>query len=286
MRTRVITSVVGVALLVLLMFFFDTVFFNIVIFALCLIAVHEIYMAFHFEERSLYIFIGFVPMLFLVMVSDYLPFRLWLLPMAYLFAVFLAVCVVLNVNSVNFAKLSGMAIFSAIVVLCFYSLVDLKAVLPKEQYGYDAMYFLILTLGFAWGGDTSAYFAGRAFGKRKLAPVVSPHKTVEGAIGGVIGSVLVGELITVLYINVFNFSSSLNVKLGYYLAIALLGIVAAVLGICGDLFASAVKRQNGIKDYGTIFPGHGGILDRFDSVIFIAPLVELVVRYVFYHFSV
>ncbi len=285
MKTRVITSVVGILVLALVLLFFDTVFFNIVIFAVCMIAVFEIYKAFHFENRSLYILIGFIPVVFLVMVSDYLPFRLWLLPIFYLFALFISVCVILNVHSVNFAKLSGMAVFSAIVVLCFYSLVDLKSVLPRETYGYDAVYFLLLTLGFAWGGDTCAYFAGRAFGKHKLAPVVSPNKTVEGAIGGVLGSVLVGEVFTVIYVLGFNQSSPFTIKIGYYFAIALLGAVASVLGICGDLFASAVKRQNEIKDYGSIFPGHGGILDRFDSVMFIAPLVALAVRYAFYHFQ-
>ena len=79
-------------------------------------------------------------------------------------------------------------------MICFYSLIHLKRCLPMDMYGYDAIYFILLILCFAWGGDTCAYFAGRAFGKHKLAPVVSPNKTVEGAIGGVIGSVVIGLL--------------------------------------------------------------------------------------------
>ena len=163
----------------------------------------------------------------------------------------------------------------------------LKELLPVETYGYDAMFFILLILCFAWGGDTCAYFAGRAFGKHKLAPVVSPNKTVEGAIGGVIGSVVIGLLATIIYSALSGRFASLTVAVTarHYIIIAAMGAVASVLGILGDLFASAVKRQVGIKDYGTIFPGHGGILDRFDSVMFIAPLVSIVVRYFFYVFQ-
>ncbi len=175
--------------------------------------------------------------------------------------------------------------FSGIVIFCFYSFIRLKELLPVEEYGYDAVFFILLILCFAWGGDTCAYFAGRAFGKHKLCPVVSPKKTVEGAIGGVLGTMVFGVLITVIYSiaadRMEEFTRS-NIGISMYVIIALLACVAAVLGIYGDLFASVVKRQCGIKDYGTIFPGHGGILDRFDSVMFIAPFVTMVVIAAFY----
>ena len=154
-----------------------------------------------------------------------------------------------------------------------------------EEYGYDAVFFILLILCFAWGGDTCAYFAGRAFGKHKLCPVVSPKKTVEGAIGGVLGTMVFGVAATLIYSIAADrmeaFTRS-NIGVSMYVVIALLACVAAVLGIYGDLFASVVKRQCGIKDYGTIFPGHGGILDRFDSVMFIAPFVTMVITAVFY----
>ena len=130
----------------------------------------------------------------------------------------------------------------------------------------------------------AAYFAGRAFGKHKLAPIVSPHKTVEGAIGGVFGSVLAGVVLTLVYSLLSSQYNviTLQVQPRHYLILVVMGAIASVLGILGDLFASSVKRQVGIKDYGTIFPGHGGILDRFDSVMFIAPFVSIAVRYFFY----
>lgn len=287
MKTRVITSIVGIALLTTLLIFYNTIYFNIVILLVTLIAIHEIYNAFQFGKNSIHIFLGFIPITSLVLMADYMGPRIWMQPVGYLTILFIALCTIINFNTVNFAKLSGMTVFSGIVVFCFYSLIRLKSLLPSSQYGADAVYFVILILSFAWGGDTTAYFVGRAFGKRKLAPVVSPHKTVEGAIGGVIGSMVLGIIVTLIYVQGFGWIEAFDsVRFLYYPVLALLGACASLLGIVGDLFASAVKRQCGIKDYGTIFPGHGGVLDRFDSVMFVAPLVVLVVRTAFYYFAV
>lgn len=119
----------------------------------------------------------------------------------------------------------------------------------------------------AWVCDTCAYFAGRAFGKHKLVPVLSPKKTVEGAIGGTIGAVVVGLIFGyILYRNVTNDS-------GVIIAIAVITFVGSIISQIGDLLASGIKREHDIKDYGTIIPGHGGIMDRFDSVIFVTPCI-------------
>ena len=133
--------------------------------------------------------------------------------------------------------------------------------------------------------DTMAYFTGMALGKRKLCPQISPKKTVAGAVGGVIGGII-GALIVFF---LFDFSSAMSVfsnagsmelipgnlygSLGLYIA---LGIVGGVLSVLGDLAASGIKRKAGIKDFGKIFPGHGGIMDRLDSILFMLPLVYLV----------
>lgn len=287
MKTRVITSAVGIAFLVLVMFFFDTVFFELVITVLCLLALHEIYKAFQLE-KAFYVYLGLIPYVALIMFNNYKYAKMALLPISYLFVLFLAVCLILNSKTLNFAKLSGMVVFSGIVIFCFFSLIYLKRLLPRADYNFDAIYFILLILGYAWGGDTAAYFAGCAFGKHKMAPVVSPHKTWEGAVGGVLGSIVAGVAITAVYAALNGGIVGLPMKeLGwqYYLLIIALGFIASILGILGDLFASAVKRQCGIKDYGTIFPGHGGILDRFDSVMFIAPVVAMIVTVVFYLYS-
>lgn len=286
MKTRVITALVGIVILIGVLFTFDTMVFNLVIAAITLIALHEIYQAFAFEKEAKPLLWVLVPYVLLVMLSSYQLCRVLVMPASFLVVMFYAIYLVVRNGTISFQKASGLAMFSGIVIFCFYSFIRLKELLPTDEYGYDAIFFILLILCFAWGGDTCAYFAGRAFGKHKLCPVVSPKKTVEGAIGGVLGTMVFGVLVTLIYSVAADrmeaFTRS-NIGVSMYVVIALLACVAAVLGIYGDLFASVVKRQCGIKDYGTIFPGHGGILDRFDSVMFIAPFVTMVITAVFYH---
>ena len=130
---------------------------------------------------------------------------------------------------------------------------------------------VILPLVIAFISDAFALFAGMAFGKHKLAPELSPKKTVEGAVGGFLGAVVC----TVLYGLVLRLGFQMEVN---YLLLALYGALGSVVSQLGDLSFSYIKREYGIKDFGNIFPGHGGVLDRFDSVIFCAPLVELLIH--------
>ena len=284
MKTRIITAVVGLCLLAVVLAFFDTVLFDLVLALICLIGMHEVYSAMGFGRKQWYLFAAAVPYTLLIMLSTRAAVAALILPASFLVVLYYNICLIANHGTLDFGRLAGFVYFGGVILFCFYSLIYLKRQLPVDVFSYDAVYFILLILCFAWGGDTSAYFAGRAFGRHKLAPVVSPHKTVEGAIGGVIGSMLAGVLVTFVYgllsgrLHMFT----VNITPRHYLIILGLGAVASVLGILGDLFASAVKRQVGIKDYGTIFPGHGGILDRFDSVMFIAPFVTMVVIAAFY----
>ena len=116
----------------------------------------------------------------------------------------------------------------------------------------------------AFISDTGAFFAGRAFGKRKLCPAVSPNKTVAGCIGGFVGSIA-GMAVFHLVVKTW-----FQLDLGWGVVI-LMGVIGSLFGQLGDLSFSVIKREFGIKDYGAIFPGHGGVLDRFDSVLFVAP---------------
>ena len=284
MKTRIITAVVGIAVLIAVMCFFDTLLFDLVIAALTLLAMHEAWQAVGFQKKDWYIYAAAVPSVLLVLFLHYDLARLLILPVITCTAIFYAACLVVGNCTLDFSRLSSFVTFSSVIVLSFYSFVYLKYRLPVEEYSAEAIYFIVLILCFAWGGDTFAYFAGRFFGKHKLAPVVSPKKTIEGAIGGILGCVLLGEGCTFVYENIAIKSDIFfhNVAPAFYLIVAVLGVIAAILGILGDLFASVIKRQHGIKDYGTIFPGHGGILDRFDSVLFVALFVSMTVRYAFY----
>jgi len=125
----------------------------------------------------------------------------------------------------------------------------------------------------SWGNDTFAYFTGVLFGKHKMAPKLSPKKSVEGAIGGVVGAAALGAVYG------YFVSEKLTMVSNPIFVFAVASATGAVLSIVGDLAASAIKRNHNVKDYGKLIPGHGGILDRYDSVIFTAPVVFWVVYF-------
>lgn len=136
--------------------------------------------------------------------------------------------------------------------------------LAKEMFGTAYMLLIFIC---AWSTDTFAYFTGKFFGKHKLIPHVSPNKTVEGSIGGVAGTMI----LSVIYLFALNKVFALDVN--WLISGLAVGFVGGVFSQVGDLTASAIKRDTGIKDFGWIFPGHGGFMDRFDSVMFIAPFI-------------
>ena len=137
--------------------------------------------------------------------------------------------------------------------------------LTRELPGGIYMVWLIFIS--SWICDTCAYLSGMALGKHKLTPVLSPKKSVEGAVGGVLGSALVGALFGYLFLNrMFDGQNMVWIC-------ALICGAGAVISQIGDLAASGIKRNHGIKDYGKLIPGHGGVMDRFDSVLFTAPII-------------
>ena len=168
MKTRIITAVVGILVLIGVLFTFDTMIFNLVIAAITLIAIHEIYMALGFEKKDWLLYAVTVPYTLLIMLSSYSVWRALVMPASFLLVLFYAIYLVVRNGTISFAKTSGLVMFSGIVMFCFYSFIRLKELLPVAEYGYDAIFFILLILCFAWGGDTCAYFAGRAFGKHKL----------------------------------------------------------------------------------------------------------------------
>lgn len=150
---------------------------------------------------------------------------------------------------------------------CVYAPVMLSFIwLIREWHG--GFYLVWLVFISSWISDTCAYLAGRTFGKHKLAPVLSPKKSVEGSVGGILGAALIGFL----YGFVLQKTNTISLP-NQALSFALIGGVGSVLSQIGDLAASGIKRDHDIKDYGKLIPGHGGIMDRFDSVIVTAPLI-------------
>ncbi|GAA0435093.1 phosphatidate cytidylyltransferase [Agaribacter marinus] len=157
---------------------------------------------------------------------------------------------------------AGVVLLSAIYVgMGFYYLIEAR-VGPEST---DALATILYVFLIIWATDTGAYFFGRAFGKRKLWPKISPNKTVEGALGGVFLAIVVG----VIFQAIHPIEDS-------FLAISSVSLLASIFGQIGDLVESAFKRHYEVKDSGNVLPGHGGILDRFDSLLFVMPILHLV----------
>ena len=146
------------------------------------------------------------------------------------------------------------AFFGMVYVAVMLSFIYLTRNLP------DGKFLVWLIFLCSWGCDTCAYCVGMLIGKHKMAPVLSPKKSIEGAVGGVVGAALLGVI----------YAAATQAKMAEY---ALICAVGALISMVGDLAASAIKRNQNIKDYGKLIPGHGGILDRFDSVIITAPVI-------------
>lgn len=155
--------------------------------------------------------------------------------------------------------------------LTMYIVISMGCVwLTKETFDTATM---LLTFICAWSCDTFAYFTGRFLGKHKLIPHVSPNKTIEGSVGGVVGAMVICIVYLLIVKNVFD--TNMLTWSNVVVEGAVYGLVGGALSQLGDLIASAIKRDTGIKDFGWIFPGHGGFMDRFDSVMFIAPIMYL-----------
>lgn len=162
------------------------------------------------------------------------------------------------------------------ITSAFFGLVYVAVMLSfiyRTRAGEDGAYTVWLIYISAWGSDTCAYLVGRAIAKHKMAPVLSPKKSVEGAVGGVAGAALIG----LVYAAVFQ--TQLTAFASPLAACTLIGACGSLISMVGDLAASAIKRNYNIKDYGTLIPGHGGIMDRFDSIIFTAPVIFYLVQF-------
>lgn len=137
----------------------------------------------------------------------------------------------------------------------------------------DGLFIIPLVFLSAWGNDTCAYCVGMLIGKHKMTPKLSPKKSVEGLVGGIVGAIILGA----------GYGAAFGAKLpslgNTAVSCAIICGVGAVIAVVGDLTASAIKRDTGIKDYGRLIPGHGGVLDRFDSILFTAPIVYYLAVY-------
>ena len=255
MRTRIIAGLLLVPLLILIILGGTPLDIGEAI--IISMALHEFYKA--FEEKSIkpLYYIGYIFSIYLL-IKNYLR-----LPITYTYTVvfilfLIAIIPILKVKrNVIDIMVTFFGIFYVGVLIDFI-------VLTMDDFSRGNIYVWLIFI-IAFMTDTFAYFAGYLFGKHKLIPKVSPKKTIEGSIGGTLGSTLI----------CLGFGYIFNIDL---MAVVLLGFFGSIIAQMGDLFASSIKRYVGIKDYGKLIPGHGGILDRFDSVILVAPFVYSIIN--------
>lgn len=185
----------------------------------------------------------------------------WLLLGIIVFWIILFAEMMASQMKLSFEKIMACFFAGTVMPVMFGSLVRIHSTESGRAY-------ILIPFVLAFLSDTGAYFTGIYLGKHKLAPVISPNKTIEGVIGGVLSTVL-GMVLYCLVMEAF-FGLEAN-----YIYGIIYGIIGSVVGVFGDLCFSAIKRQSGIKDYGNLFPGHGGVLDRFDSMMLVGPAAEV-----------
>ena len=265
MGKRIMVAVIFVPLIILMLFFAPSWVLPVVVSGLAMIALHEVLWSTGFVKNPkisglAIVLAGLIP--FWVFVGErMLPALVTL----FLYVVLLFAVAMKSHYTVTMEKMGG-SFFLSIVIPYFLSTFIRIREMP------DWRYYILLPFVVAWLSDAFALFAGMAFGKHKLAPELSPKKTVEGAVGGLLGSILC----CLIYGAVMQFGFGLGVS---YLRFALYGALGSLVSQLGDLSFSYIKRQYGLKDFGNIFPGHGGVLDRFDSVIFCAPFIEILIHW-------
>ena len=264
LKTRIITGAVGGAAAIAILLFFPAWAIRLMVGAILVMAMHELLAAENCQHRGVT-----VAALIFAAVCPFLDLwngfsLLWIALIAYVLV--LAMLLIVSHESLPFEHIAYVLAMSVAVVLPIGSLAYIRA-LPSHGIAY-----LFLTMIIAWFSDMGAYFAGSFLGKHKLCEKISPKKTVEGFFGGIVTAVLFGVLGAWIYQTAFLNAAGQQVN---YWLVALIALVTAPISVVGDLFCSVIKRHRGIKDFGNIFPGHGGILDRFDSLIFVTPILYI-----------
>lgn len=260
MKTRIIASAVLIPLLLILVLAAPKILAALVMGALMAIAAYELLYGTGLVTHPRLVIYSSV-MAFAVSVWSYMG-----AVHAYgVLGVLLFTMLLFGEMMYNHVKVRFSAVSASLVagILVPYLLTALVRILMMKI----GRYVIMVPFVVAFLNDGGAYFVGLKFGKHKLAPVVSPNKTIEGMLGGMAAAV-VGMLIYCLILHIADFYVNVGLALLY-------GILGSAAGVFGDLCFSVIKRQTGIKDYGNLIPGHGGVLDRLDSLMTVAPLMEV-----------
>lgn len=264
MLTRVLTSVIGIPVVIAIIVLGNP-WLCYAMMAVSLVALYEMYHVIQAKNKPI-MYLGYSAIIFQYLFLDWTIQNYFLLTAA-------LVMISLMILVISYPKYSiidiGLTLFPIMYIGLLFSFIVLIRDIREGSF-----WIWIIPLS-AWGCDTFAYFAGKTMGRHKLAPVLSPKKTIEGSIGGIIGAAVLTAIYTMIYTHYSAFDMRSQVVF-----VVIAAVLSAIISQFGDLAASAVKRFYKQKDYGHILPGHGGILDRFDSFLFVSPIIYCIAQIV------
>lgn len=259
---RIISGLILFPLVAILLIFGNTYVVDVTIAVVAILSLYEFYKSFEGKAKPVtwlgYIAAASISLIHLVPQGMTLKLVGIIIPLSILLLFAIVIHREMKINIFDIA-ITFFGICYIVIFLMFISII--RENIPQ---GRILLWYVFFT---SWGTDVFAYFVGKSIGKHKFTKI-SPNKTIEGCIGGTIGSVI----LVLIYTLICNTAFNMNIN---YIYILLVGIILSLIGQLGDLSASSIKRFNGIKDFSELIPGHGGMLDRIDSIIFIAPFAYL-----------
>lgn len=238
---------------------------NMIIALITATAVYELFSAVKLKRY----FTVLLPSIAFAIAIPLIPFHYWSMVTYFIYTVIMLSCAIYQYQKVKFKDIIVVYAMTVLITTALNT-VSLMRYLNPQHY----LFYVVMAFFGAWFTDVGAYFMGSFIGKHQLCPHISPKKTIEGAIGGIISNIGLMMLLGFLY-NIIFFGLHLTLS---YLALAIIGGIASILSMVGDLSFSIIKRIYHIKDFGNLIPGHGGMLDRIDSVIVVGPFIYLFLR--------
>lgn len=283
MKTRILSGLIAVALLYIIMLMPPYVM-GFTVFAVSIIALYEFYQCVRKVNFNPVRVVGFFACIMFLLYLTYKTFLAdsdivllrnisQVIFQQSMFYFFVYISIVYLLLQMVFHRTSFTLNDIAVTILGIIYIPFLLSFIFQVRFLENGFEYVWLIFVGTFSTDTCAFFTGKLFGRNKIIPRISPNKTVEGAIGGAAGSVVFTTLYGILYMNGYE---GLNIAVYHFIA---LGLISGTISQLGDWTASAIKRNVGIKDFGHIIPGHGGLLDRIDSLLFVAPAVYFYIQF-------
>lgn len=275
MKQRVLSGVVIAVVAISVLLLMNTVVFPIVWTVLAVMAVYEIEKVTQIKNKALVV----LSLAFSALFCLNECFRFVEVSYSAILAIYVLIMLTIMLIGYDITKFEHVAVafFASVAVPFAFSIFvylrDINVHSDGKFSKTEGIYLILLVLVCSWLTDVFAYFTGRAFGKHKLCPKISPKKTVEGAIGGIIIPAIINIIVLAVFEKFFFDGTIIP-----YWAMLIISPVLSVASMLGDLSASTIKRNFGVKDFSNLIPGHGGIMDRFDSCLFVLPAIYAIIN--------